>query len=155
NYLDLYGCTVSKLTVLPELGRDIQGWSDLTALRHLTRLMREFHPHIVHTHTSKAGTIRRLAARLARVPVVMQTYHGHVLHSYFSPTKTLFFAAIERWLARYTDRLLTVSERVRQELLGLGIGNPARLTVLPLGLELDRFLTCDSFRGQLKAELGV
>jgi glycosyltransferase involved in cell wall biosynthesis len=155
NYLDLYSRSVSGLVVLPELGREIQGWSDLKAITRLIRLMREFRPHIVHTHTAKAGTVGRLAARLARVPLVVHTYHGHVLHSYFSSAKTRFFLAIERWLARRTDRLLTVSERVRQELLDLGVGSPKRLTVIPLGLELDRFLTCESLRGQLRAELGT
>jgi glycosyltransferase involved in cell wall biosynthesis len=117
--------------------------------------MREFRPHLVHTHTAKAGTLGRLAARLARVPVVVHTYHGHVFQGYFSPAKSKIFVAIERWLAPYTDRLLTVSDRVRRELLDLGIGSPERLLVVPLGLDLDRFLTCENFRGELRTELGV
>src|SRR5581483_2697167 len=155
NYLALHDRTLSQLTVIPELGRDIQGWSDLTALRCLLSVIREFRPHIVHTHTAKAGTLGRLAALLARVPVVIHTYHGHVLHGYFSPTKTRLFVAIERFLARHTTCLVTVSERVRQELLGFRIGTPDRLVVVPLGLDLDRFLTCEKQRGQLRAELGV
>ena len=155
NYLALHGHTLSQLTVLPELGRDIQGRSDLTALRRLVAITREFRPHIVHTHTAKAGTLGRIAALLVRVPVVIHTYHGHVLHGYFSPTKTRLFVAIERFLARYTTCLVTVSERVRQELLGFRIGTPDRLVVVPLGLDLDRFLTCEDRRGQLRAELGV
>ena len=155
NYLDLYGRSLSGLTVIPELGREVQGWSDLKAFIQLLRLMREFRPHIVHTHTAKAGTLGRLAARLARVPVVVHTYHGHVFHGYFSPAKTRLFLAIERWLARHTDRLLTVSENVCRELLDLGVGSPERLIVIPLGLDLDRFLRCEEMRGQLRAELKV
>lgn len=155
NYLDLHGRTLAQLTVVPELSRDIQGWSDLSALRRLTQLMREFRPHIVHTHTAKAGTLGRLAARLVSVPVVIHTYHGHVLHGYFSPTKTRLFVVIERFLARYTTCLVTVSERIRQELLGFRIGTPDRLAVVPLGLDLDRFLACEELRGQLRAELGI
>jgi len=117
--------------------------------------MREFRPHIVHTHTAKAGTLGRLAARLVRVPIVIHTYHGHVLHGYFSPAKTRMFVAIERFLARYTTCLVTVSERVRQELLGFRIGTPDRLVVVPLGLDLDRFHSGEECRGQLRAELGV
>ena len=155
NYLRLRNRSVPGLTVLPELGREIRGWLDLRALLHLVRLMREYRPHIVHTHTAKAGTLGRVAARLARVPVVVHTYHGHVFHGYFSLTKTRSFLAIERWLAKHTDRLLTVSETVRQNLLSLGIGTPERLIVVPLGLDLDRFLVCESSRGQLRAELGM
>jgi glycosyltransferase involved in cell wall biosynthesis len=89
------------------------------------------------------------------VPIVIHTYHGHVFHGYFSPAKTGFFLTVERWLARHTDRLLTVSASLRRELLDLGIGSPERFTVIPLGLELDRFLNCEDVRGQLRAELGV
>jgi glycosyltransferase involved in cell wall biosynthesis len=117
--------------------------------------MREYRPHIVHTHTAKAGTLGRVAARLAGVPVVVHTYHGHVFHGYFSPARTRLFLAVERWLARCTDCLLTVSDTVRQELLSLKISVPERLRVMPLGLDLDRFLVCDSSRGQLRAELGI
>lgn len=155
NYLRLHGRSVPGLIVLPELGREIRGWPDLRALIRLARLMRAYRPHIVHTHTAKAGTLGRVAARLVGVPVVVHTYHGHVFHGYFSPAKTRLFLAIERWLARRTDCLLTVSEAVRRNLLDLGIDTPERLRVVPLGLDLDRFLVCESFRGQLRAELGI
>ena len=155
NYLALCGRSVSTLTTVPELGREIQVWRDLVALFHLTRLIRRVRPHIVHTHTAKAGTLGRLAARLARVPVVVHTYHGHVFHGYFSPFKTWLFVIIERWLARHTDRLITVSETVRTELLALGIGTPEQLTVVRLGLDLKRFRNCSNVRGELRTELGL
>ncbi len=155
NYLTLRGRPLERLVVLPTLGREIRGWQDATALVELTRLIRRVRPHIVHTHTAKAGTLGRLAARLAGVPVVVHTYHGHVFEGYFSPLKTRLFLSIERWLAGWTDRLITVSEAVRQDLLRLGIGNPERLRVVPLGLDLEPFLQCETRRGQLRAELGV
>ncbi len=155
NYLTLSDRSLSKLSVIPELRREIQGWSDLKALFRLIVLMREFRPHIVHTHTAKAGTLGRLAARLVRIPIVVHTYHGHVLHSYFSPIKTKLFLSIERRLARWTDRLLTVSEQVRSDLLASGVGRPERFTVMPLGLDLDPLLTCENLRGQLRTEIGV
>jgi glycosyltransferase involved in cell wall biosynthesis len=155
NYLTLSDRSLSKLSVIPELRREIQGWSDLKALFRLIVLMREFRPHIVHTHTAKAGTLGRLAARLVRIPIVVHTYHGHVLHSYFSPIKTKLFLSIERRLARWTDRLLTVSEQVRSDLLTSGVGRPECFTVMPLGLDLDPLLTCENLRGQLRTEIGI
>lgn len=155
NYLRLHGKELGHLIPLPALGREIRGWRDGAALLALVRLMRRVRPHVVHTHTAKAGTLGRLAAYLTGVPVVLHTYHGHVFQGYFSPARSRVFLAIERALARRTDRLLTVSETVRQELLGLGIGRPERFTVLPLGLDLDRFVTCETLAGQLRAELGV
>jgi len=155
NYLALHGKSLERLVVVPALGREIRGWQDTIALRELARLVRRVRPHIVHTHTAKAGVLGRLAARMVGVPVVVHTYHGHVFQGYFSPLKTRLFLGIERWLARRTDWLLTVSEAVRQDLLRLGIGNPERLRVVPLGLDLEPFLACDTLRGQLRAELGV
>ena len=155
NYLALMGRSLENLTIVPSLGREIRGAQDLFAFVQLYRLIRQMRPHIVHTHTAKAGTLGRLAARLARVPVVIHTYHGHVLQGYFSPVKTRVFLSIERWLARWTDRLLTVSEAVRRDLLTLRIGSPERLRVIPLGLDLDPFLRCEGLRGQLRAELAV
>jgi glycosyltransferase involved in cell wall biosynthesis len=155
NYLALRGKPLDRLVVLPTLGRDIRSGHDLVALAQLVRLIRRVRPHVVHTHTAKAGTLGRLAALLARVPIVVHTYHGHVFQGYFSPRKTRLFLAVERWLARRTDQLLTVSETVREELLRFGIGTPERLTVLRLGLDLDRYLTCEARRSELRRELGV
>jgi glycosyltransferase involved in cell wall biosynthesis len=155
NFLALRGASLASLHVIPGLGREIRGWQDLTTLVALVRLFRRVRPHIVHTHTAKAGVLGRLGAKIARVPVIVHTYHGHVFHGYFSPAKTRLFAAIERWLARRTDRLLTVSDTVRDDLLRLGIGTPEQHVVMPLGLELARFLECARHRGALRTELGV
>jgi glycosyltransferase involved in cell wall biosynthesis len=154
NYLTLYGKTAEGLVLIPTLGREIRGGQDLVAFTQLVGLMRTFRPHIVHTHTAKAGTLGRLAAWFCRVPVVVHTYHGHVLQGYFHPAKARLFVAIERWLARRTDRLLAVSEGVRHELLALGIGRPDRFHVMPLGLDLDRFRDAEARRGELRRELG-
>ena len=125
--------------VIPELGRAIRPARDLVALGKLVRLFRELRPRIVHTHTAKAGTLGRLAAILTSVPIRVHTFHGHVLEGYFSPTLTRGFLAIERALARRTTRIITVSPRLRADLLRMGIGRPERVEVVPLGLELSRF----------------
>lgn len=155
NWLALQGRSLERLVTLPALGREIRGAADLAALGRLVALMRRVRPHVVHTHTAKAGTLGRVAARLARVPVVVHTYHGHVLRGYFSPARTRLFATVERWLAGRTDRLLAVSDRVRRELLDMGIGTPERFEVVPLGLDLDPFVECEALRGGLRAEMGA
>ncbi len=155
NYLELVGKSVQQMVVVPSLGREIRPWRDVITFVRILRLIRRMRPEIVHTHTAKAGVLGRLAARLAGVPVIVHTYHGHVLQGYFPPAKNRLFVRIERALARWTDRLLAVSEAVRRDLLDLGIGTPDQLTVVPLGLDLDRFMACETLRGQLRAELGI
>jgi len=155
DYLALRGRTLDRLVRIPALGRELDARRDARALAVLVRLMRAERPHVVHTHTAKAGTLGRIAALLAGVPVRVHTFHGHVLEGYFSPAKARAFLAVERALARRTQRILTVSESVRAELLARGIGRPDRLTVVPLGLDLGPFTRAEEQRGALRRELGV
>lgn len=154
NYLELHGRT-ADVEVIPGLGREIRPLRDLQTLWRLVSLMRRLKPHVVHTHTAKAGAVGRAAAILAGVPVVVHTYHGHVLRGYFSPAKTAVYRAIERGLARRTDRLLAVTARVRDELIALGVGEAAQYRTVPLGFDLAPLLVAERRRGELRAELGL
>lgn len=141
--------------LVPELGREISPADDVLALLRMVRLTREIRPDVVHTHMAKAGTVGRIAARLARVPLVVHTYHGHVFHSYFGPTKTRVFLTIERALARVTDRVVVVGEQQREEIAEFGVCPRSKLVPIPLGLELQRFLQAEQLRGSLRQELGL
>lgn len=141
--------------VVPGLGRHLSPVDDVRSLLFLVRFFRRFRPHVVHTHTAKAGTVGRLAARLTAVPAIVHTYHGHVFHGYFSRPMNAVFLGIERFLARSTSRLLTVSPSVKRELEGYGVGARGQILVMPLGLDLDRFLDCERRRGELRRELGI
>ncbi len=141
--------------VIPALRPAIRPMRDVVALGALVRLFRHLRPDIVHTHTAKAGTLGRLAARLAGVPRLVHTFHGHVLDGYFSPGATAFFLRVERALARGTDRIITVSPRLRDALLAMGIGRPEQVEVVPLGLDLDRFVRMRRERGDLRPSLGI
>jgi len=154
NYLALHGQRI-PVELIPELGREIRPVQDLYTLAALVRVMRRIRPHVVHTHTAKAGAVGRLAAMLCGVPVIVHTFHGHVLRGYFPPAKTAAYRTIERVLARRTNRLLAVSDRVRDELLALGVGRPDQYATVPLGFDLAPLLGAARRRGELRAELGV
>lgn len=141
--------------LIEELGREVSLANDLAAVKRLYRLMRRVRPHIVHTHMAKAGTTARLAARLAGVPIVLHTYHGHVFHSYFSPAKTAVFLNIERLLGLFTDRIIAVGEKQRQELIGYRVAASHKIVAIPLGLPLEAMLDAERERGRLRAELGL
>jgi glycosyltransferase involved in cell wall biosynthesis len=154
NYLALHGRTMA-VQIVPDLGREIRPLSDIRTVWRLMQIIRRERPHIVHTHTAKAGALGRAAAILCGVPIVVHTFHGHVLRGYFSPAKTAVYRGIERMLAWRTDRLLTVTDRVGQELKGLGVGRPAQYRTLPLGFDLSPLLVAERRRGELRAELQV
>lgn len=153
---DLATAQQLRLVTIPELGRDVAARDDLVALYKLFRLMRRERPHIVHTHLAKAGFVGRLAARLAGVPIVVHTYHGHVFHGYFSPTMTRVYLLMETAIGRLSTRLVTISDRLREEIAGFGVADRAKISVIPLGFDLDPFLRASRERGhgRFRAALG-
>lgn len=142
--------------VVPELGRGLHPIRDLLTIFKLYRLIRRFKPDIVHTHTAKAGFAGRIAAWLARVPVIVHTFHGHVFRGYFTPTTTGVFLALERFSARLSDTLITLTEGLRRELAEeYHVARKGRITVLPLGLDLDSFAKTPRHRGAFRAAWNI
>lgn len=122
---------------VPGLGRSPNPLSDVLALRRLRSAVRQFRPHIVHTHTAKAGVVGRLATWSARTgPATVHTFHGHLLRGYFSPRVSAVVTATEKLLASRTTRLVAVGERVRDELLAVGVGRPDQWVVVPPGVRI-------------------
>ena len=132
---------------------------DVRAAWWLYQRFRRDRPDIVHTHTAKAGAVGRIAAALAGVPVRIHTFHGHVLGgSYFSATRTAAYRFVEQVLARLTHRFVALSEGQVNELADThGVAPRERFTTIPLGLDLEAFVTVDrrSARASLLRELGV
>jgi glycosyltransferase involved in cell wall biosynthesis len=145
--------------LLPQLQRQIAPLSDAAAVRLLVRLIKERRPHILHTHTAKAGAVGRIAAELAgrdRPKAVVHTFHGHVLRGYFGGPMTRVFRGVERRLARDTDALIAVSPEVRDDLVRLGIASRERIRVIRLGLDLDaRTAAPPGSRELERARLGI
>lgn len=128
-------------TKIGTMSRKISWSKDLVTLLELIKIFRRERPLVVHTHTAKAGTLGRFAAILTRVPVRVHTFHGHVFHGYFSPLVTRGFLAIERFLARHTDRIVAISESQKRELAEVyHIASADKITVIPLGFDLDPFM---------------
>ena len=91
---------------------------------------------MVHTHTAKAGFLGRTAAFLEKVPIIVHTFHGHLLTGYFSFIKTSVFTATERFLAKFSTALVSVGERVRNDLVEAKIGKLEQYVAIPPGVIL-------------------
>ncbi len=137
------------------LGARLSPLNDLYACSKLWRLMRLTSPRIVHTHTAKAGALGRIAAKLAKVPIIVHTFHGHVFTGYWGSGISKIIIFIERILARLSTVILTVSESVRYELLQHNIAPPEKIYVLPLGLDLNIYKNCSAKTGEFRQELGI
>lgn len=131
---------------IPELKRELNLLNDLRAFIKIYELIKKENPDIIHTHTAKAGALGRLAAaihnllRPNRKIRIVHTFHGHILEGYFGRIKTRIFILIERLLAIFSDRIITLSGSVKREILSFGIGDENKVEVIPLGFELDNFL---------------
>ena len=144
--------------VIPELGREISLVDDLKGFLALRRVIKDFRPHIIHTHTAKAGTLGRLAAfsvNMRRRPQnrirVVHTFHGHVFHSYFSTLKTLAFILIERFLARTSNRIVVISSLQKEDICNrFRVAKEKKIRVIPLGFDLSDFKNCDQDRMALR-----
>jgi glycosyltransferase involved in cell wall biosynthesis len=148
-----------EVTTIPHLHREISPIHDLLATFRVARIMREQRPHILHTHTAKAGAIGRLAALLAgraRPPIVVHTFHGHVLRGYFGPLRARVFRWLERLLAPVADALIAVSPEVRDDLVALGVAPASKFTIVRLGIRLEERIGADRVaRDETRRALGV
>jgi len=141
--------------LVPWLRHEISPWDDTAAVVRLARLFGDLGVDLVHTHSSKAGILARAAARIAGVPRVVHTVHGWS----FNDTQPAFvqglYAALERWAARGTDRIVTVSTLNVDKGLALGIGERAQYRVIHSGIDLAEFRRPRGAGEAVRRELGI
>jgi glycosyltransferase involved in cell wall biosynthesis len=147
-----------RVVTVADLHRDVSPIYDPAAAVRLVHEIRRVRPHILHTHTAKAGAVGRAAALLAgdaRPPVVVHTYHGHVLTGYFDPLRTRIFRETERALAKHSTRLIAVGPQVRDDLVGLGVAAPEKFSVIRLGIDLESRILLDDRRAEFRRLFGI
>ena len=151
---DHYGV---RRETIPGLRPELRPQDDLRALLALVRAVRRFRPDLVHTHTAKAGMLGRLAALTMRPrPIIVHTYHGHVLEGYFGRMRNAFYRGLERAQGRISDALIGVSQATVDDLVRLHIAPREKFRVVPIGLDLDRFLAAGSEEGaEFRREAGA
>ena len=145
----------TRLVVIPELAREISPLADLVAFWKLYRLMRRGRFHIVHTHSSKAGVLGRVAAALARTPIVVHTLHSLVFHDYQPWIVNRLWWAMKRLCAPLTDHYLSVSRLIAEKAVAAGIAPAQRFTTVYSGMELSWFFDSRSDPLALRQRLGI
>jgi glycosyltransferase involved in cell wall biosynthesis len=148
------GIATVKLTRLHE---DVAPVNDLRVLGDLVRLIRRERFSVVHTHSTKAGFLGRLAAWLCRTPVVVHTIHGFPSHDFMSRRLRTAYLALERLVRPMTDAFLAVAPEVAREAVERRLARPGTISVVPSAVELDRIPSRPdpSVRSELGIESGV
>jgi len=138
DYLETVATDINA-TRIDGFGRRVSLGGDVKAFLTLVREIRSFKPHIIHTHTAKAGFLGRIASIASfHSSIRIHTFHGHLLNGYFGAFKRSLVVLAEKILAMFTDQLLAVGDKVRQDLLAAGIGESNKFALMPPGLEIGQ-----------------
>lgn len=143
-----------RLAFAPHLSRSINPANDFPALFELRRLILKERPDIVHTHSSKAGILGRLAALLAGVPVIVHTFHGFGFHERQPALKKHFFIFLEKICALFTDSMIFVSRANMDYARGCGLGDESKYLLIRSGIPLGNYPSRPDRRAK-RRELGV
>ncbi len=145
-----------KYFYLPQLVRNISLFKDIRAFLKIYRHLKKEEYEIVHTHTSKAGFLGRIAAKLAGTPIIIHTPHGHVFFGYFGPLKTKYFILLEKFGSLITDRIIALTNREKNDTIDFKVAKEDKLVVIHSGIELDKFTQSATQDNQsLKLNLGI
>ncbi|MHC4992239.1 MAG: glycosyltransferase family 4 protein [Planctomycetota bacterium] len=138
----------------PRLVRQIAPVKDLRCYRDLRRLIRDWKPDVVHTHSSKAGILARMAAWKERVPCVVHTIHGLAFHPYLSKVRNAVYIAAERVAAKRCHRIVCVADAMREQSLAAGIGQREQYVTVYSGMDTEPFLDPGWLRPNVREQLG-
>lgn len=127
----------------------LQPIHDFKAYLKIRKTLRRFKPHIVHTHTAKAGLLGRLAAAAEKVPVIVHTYHGLMFSGYYNAWVSRWVVRVERWLAKKSTRIIALSNTQRHQIANqYAVCAAEKIEVVPLGINLDAFMQADALKRQ-------
>jgi glycosyltransferase involved in cell wall biosynthesis len=143
------------LTILPDMVRQISLLHDPLALLKMTRLIQANRYTVVHTNSSKAGIIGRVAARIAGTPIIVHTVHGWSFHDHMDPWLKKIYTTLERFAASFTDALVVVTDRDIDKGLQEGIGRPEQYHLIRSAIPLDEFDPQRVSRETVRKELGI
>ena len=142
------------LRVLPELRRSLNPLQDWSCLRAIRRAFDDFAPQLVHTHSSKAGILGRLAAHQLGIPAV-HTIHGASFHYGQNLLAKTAYKWAERRAARWCQHYISVCDAMTDQYVQAGIARREKFTTVYSGMDVDHFLTPRRDPATLRRELGL
>jgi glycosyltransferase involved in cell wall biosynthesis len=144
-----------KVIALTSMVRSICPVKDFKALLSLTWLIFEEKPEIVHTHSSKAGILGRLAAKIAGVPHIIHTPHGHVFYGHFGPFASRIFMWVEKIFSRFTERMVALTDGEMEDYINLSVCSSEKLLKIHSGVDVEKFMHANGNRVGKRRSLGL
>jgi glycosyltransferase involved in cell wall biosynthesis len=128
-----------KVTTINELVREISPIKDLVALVKLYLFIKKGKYDVVHLHSSKAGTLGRVAARMAGTPAVVLTTYGWSFNACEPGFKRSFYIYEEKFTAKITDKIIVESDLDSQTGLENRIGWPEKYRTIRSAIKIEEF----------------
>jgi len=142
------------MEVVPSLRRPIHPWRDLASYLKIKRILRDFQPDVVHTHSAKAGILGRAAASRLGVPAIVHGVHGAPFHPYQGRGARTCFRACERWAAPKCHAFVSVADAMTDLMVNAGVAPRKKFTTIYSGMEVEPFLSAEEHRDRVRRELG-
>jgi glycosyltransferase involved in cell wall biosynthesis len=140
--------------LVPRMRRAISAHDDIKAFYHLRRLISEFQPDVVHTHSAKAGILGRRAAWVESVPAIVHTIHGAPFHPYQSWLARGIFRQCERSAASWCHKMIAVADAMSQLMINANVAPPEKFVTIYSGMDVKPFLSADCKRVDVRNRLG-
>ena len=142
------------LALVPSMRRAIHPWRDAVCYRALRRVLSEFRPDVVHTHSAKGGFLGRMAAHALCVPAIVHTVHGAPFHPYQRWITRELFRRCEAYAARRCHAIVSVADAMTDLLVEAGVAPREKFTTVYSGMDVEPFLAADQHRDAVRRELG-
>ena len=124
---------------IKSLIRPLRPWADTRAFLQLRKILKNLRPHIVHTHSSKAGILGRLAAKSVGVPVIIHTVHGFSFSPFQSLIKRIFYQTAEKLVSSLTTHFIFVSREDMEAAVNLRLVKNNH-SLIRSGFPFDQFV---------------
>jgi glycosyltransferase involved in cell wall biosynthesis len=144
-----------RVIFVREMKRSINPLFDLIALIKLTIVLKKIRPHIIHTHSSKAGILGRWAGFFAGVKVRIHTIHGFGFSPFHPLPVRWLFIFLERITSLVTTHFICVSENNLKEGIRWGIIKEGKAEIIRSGVEIEKFMNANVEVEKKKRELGI
>lgn len=139
----------------PPLRRNVHPWHDLAALLDLQKLLRDIRPDVVHTHSSKAGILGRIAARRTGVSLIVHTIHGMSFNRTQRTPTRVAYRTLERYCGAFTHRFVSVCDAMTDQAVAARLAPRERFTTIYSGIEVDTFDPKQHDRDAVRAAWGA
>ena len=142
------------MEIVPQLQRPIHPWRDLISYRRIKKILRDFQPDVVHTHSAKGGILGRAAAAALGTPAIVHGVHGAPFHPYQGRGARALFRACERWAAGKCHAFVSVADAMTDLMVDAGVAPREKFTTIYSGMEVEPLLESARHRDSIRRRLG-